>query len=730
MTCVMCSRAVTSAVSKMDGVYSIHVNLVSETADVIYNPKKVTIDDVGDRINMIGYEYMGIHDNNSMNNSVLEQKRLKNQKKKIYRIIVGFFFSAVLMYLMFGNIDLGQNASLIMLIISIVPFIYVSYPILVSGINSLKNHNLNMDVMYSLGIGVSFIVSVLSTFHLLGQSHFMLYDTSIMLGSFLMLGKYLEDRAKTKTSDSISKLMELKSNEAVVEKSIDGKLVEKKVDINDVLKGSVVIVKPGEKIPLDGSIIDGESYVDESLVTGESVPVAKKIGDTVIGGSINKNGTLKFRVTNTGDKTVLSQIINMVQEAQNSSPPIQKIADKVITLFIPTILVIATLSFIIWYFIIGNSFLDSISIFISVIVVACPCALGLAIPTALTVGVGLGAKYGILIKDGETLEVTEKINHVLLDKTGTITVGNPVLSQLYNNSSLSNEEIMIIAKSIEQYSEHPIANALFEMNEDKSNLYKVKEFENLSGKGVKGIIHDTTYYIGNKKLMNESNVLIGEDIEEFLSKDESNIISNILLADEKEVLAVISVEDIIKDNSYKAINEFKHMNIQTTMISGDTDSICKHIAKKVGINNVVSEVLPQEKLDYVKKLQKDGDIVAFIGDGINDAPSLTKSDVGIAIGTGTDVAIESGDIILINGDLLSAVAAIEISKKTMNRVRLNLFWAFAYNIVLIPIAMGILIPWNIFFRPEYSAFAMALSSVTVITLSLLLKNFVPKVYRD
>lgn len=726
----MCSRAVTSAVSKMDGVYSIHVNLVSETADVIYNPKKVTIDDVGDRINMIGYEYMGIHDNNSMNNSVLEQKRLKNQKKKIYRIIVGFFFSAVLMYLMFGNIDLGQNASLIMLIISIVPFIYVSYPIIVSGINSLKNHNLNMDVMYSLGIGVSFIVSVLSTFHLLGQSHFMLYDTSIMLGSFLMLGKYLEDRAKTKTSDSISKLMELKSNEAVVEKSIDGKLVEKKVDINDVLKGSVVIVKPGEKIPLDGSIIDGESYVDESLVTGESVPVAKKIGDTVIGGSINKNGTLKFRVTNTGDKTVLSQIINMVQEAQNSSPPIQKIADKVITLFIPTILVIATLSFIIWYFIIGNSFLDSISIFISVIVVACPCALGLAIPTALTVGVGLGAKYGILIKDGDTLEVTEKINHVLLDKTGTITVGNPVLSQLYNKSSISNEEIMIIAKSIEQYSEHPIANALFEMNEDKSNLYKVKEFENLSGKGVKGIIHDTTYYIGNKKLMNENNVLIGEDIEEFLSKDESNIISNILLANEKEVLAVISVEDIIKDNSYKAINEFEHMNIQTTMISGDTDSICEHIAKKVGINNVVSEVLPQEKLDYVKKLQKDGDIVAFIGDGINDAPSLTKSNVGIAIGTGTDVAIESGDIILINGDLLSAVAAIEISKKTMNRVRLNLFWAFAYNIVLIPIAMGILIPWNIFFRPEYSAFAMALSSVTVITLSLLLKNFVPKVYRD
>ena len=730
MTCVMCSRAVTSAVSKMPGVYSTHVNLVSETADVIYNPNKVTTDDIGDRINLIGYEYMGIHDDNSINNDVIEKKHEEMQRKKLYRIIVGFLFSIILMILMFGNFNLGPNKSYILLCISILPFIYVSYPILSSGLKSLRHQNLNMDVMYSLGISVSFIVSVLSTFHLLGNSHFMLYDTSIMLGSFLMLGKYLEDRAKTRTSDSIKKLVQLKATEATIEKTVDNKIVQKKVPINDILKGNIIIVKPGEKIPIDGEIIEGKSYVDESLVTGESVPVLKEVGSTVIGGSINKEGYFKFKVTNTGNQTVLSQIISMVQEAQNSQPPIQKIADKVITFFIPTILIIAFISFIIWYVVLGSSFLYSISIFISVVVVACPCSLGLAIPTALTVGVGLAEKYGILIKDGETLEVSEKINHVLLDKTGTITVGQPTLSNIINYSDKNDDEILKIVQSIEQYSQHPISLALFN-NENKRNynLFDVSEFENITGKGVKGLIDNETFYIGNKKLLEEEKIVLKSDISSDLEKEEKNMKTSVILTNSKEVLAIISVEDNIKENSVKAITELHNMGIQTTLISGDNKNSCEKIANTVGINNVISEVLPQEKLDYVKKLQNGGDVVAFIGDGINDAPSLTKSDVGIAIGTGTDIAIESGDVILINGDLLNAVASIQLSKKTMSRVRLNLFWAFAYNVILIPIAAGILMPWNIFFRPEYSAFAMALSSVTVITLSLLLKNYVPEILR-
>lgn len=634
------------------------------------------------------------------------------------------------MILMFGNFNLGPNKSYILLCISILPFIYVSYPILSSGLKSLRHQNLNMDVMYSLGISVSFIVSVLSTFHLLGNSHFMLYDTSIMLGSFLMLGKYLEDRAKTRTSDSIKKLVQLKATEATIEKTVDNKIVQKKVPINDILKGNIIIVKPGEKIPIDGEIIEGKSYVDESLVTGESVPVLKEVGSTVIGGSINKEGYFKFKVTNTGNQTVLSQIISMVQEAQNSQPPIQKIADKVITFFIPTILIIAFISFIIWYVVLGSSFLYSISIFISVVVVACPCSLGLAIPTALTVGVGLAAKYGILIKDGETLEVSEKINHVLLDKTGTITVGQPTLSNIINYSDKNDDEILKIVQSIEQYSQHPISLALFN-NENKRNynLFDVSEFENITGKGVKGIIDNETFYIGNKKLLEEEKIVLKSNISSDLEKEEKNMKTSVILTNSKEVLAIISVEDNIKENSVKAITELHNMGIQTTLISGDNKNSCEKIANTVGINNVISEVLPQEKLDYVKKLQNGGDVVAFIGDGINDAPSLTKSDVGIAIGTGTDIAIESGDVILINGDLLNAVASIQLSKKTMSRVRLNLFWAFAYNVILIPIAAGILMPWNIFFRPEYSAFAMALSSVTVITLSLLLKNYVPEILR-
>lgn len=730
MTCVMCSRAVTSAVSKMPGVYSAHVNLVSETADVLFNPEKVTIDDVGDRINSIGYEYMGIHDNNSLNNDIIEKKHEENQRKKIYRIVVGFFFSAILMILMFGNFDLGSNASYIMLTISILPFIYVSYPILKSGITSLKHKNLNMDVMYSLGIGVSFIASLLSTFHILGHNQFMLYDTSIMLGSFLMLGKYLEDRAKSKTSDSIKKLVQLKATDATVEKYIDGKTVHEKVQINEVLKGNIVVVKPGEKIPLDGEIIEGKSYVDESLVTGESKPVSKNVGDIVIGGSLNKDGTFKFKVTNTNEKTVLSQIISMVQEAQNSSPPIQKLADKVIKYFIPIILLIAIISFLVWYVILGQEFLFSLSIFISVVVVACPCALGLAIPTALTVGVGLAAKYGILIKDGETLEVSNQISHVLLDKTGTITVGQPVLSDIINYSNMDDDEILQIARSIEQFSQHPISSALF--NNDKKEdytLYSVEDFENISGKGVKGSINDTTYFIGNKKLMLDNGIDIPEHIIEDLKKEEHDLKTSIILAS-NTVLAIISVEDSIKENSIKAIDSFHKMGIKTSMVSGDNKTTSEKIAEKVAIDNVISEVLPQGKLDYVKQLQKKGEIVSFIGDGINDAPSLTKSDVGIAIGTGTDVAIESGDIILINGDLLNAVASIQISKKTMSRVKINLFWAFAYNVVLIPIAAGALIPYNIVFRPEFSAFAMALSSVTIITFSLLLKGYKPEILLD
>lgn len=728
----MCSRSITTAVSRMPGVYSIYVNLVSQTADILYNPTVVELDDIADRINKIGFKYLGVADKNSINNDKIKQLHEKNLKEKLNRIIVGFIFSAILMFIMFADLGIGHNEkSIISLIICIIPLIYVSYPIFKSGYFSLKNMNLNMDVMYSLGIGVAFVASLLSTFHLLGNSNFMLYDTTLMLGSFLMLGKYLEDRAKSKTSDSIDSLMELKATEATVEKRIDGKVIQQKVDINDVLKGNILVIKPGEKIPADGRIIEGRSYVDESLITGESTPILKDVDDEVVGGSINKDGSFKIYVTNTGEKTVLSQIISMVQEAQNSTPPIQHLADKVIGIFIPAILLIAFISFIIWYVIIGNGFMYSLSIFISVVVVACPCALGLAIPTALTVGVGLGAKHGILIKDGETLEVSDKITHILFDKTGTITVGQPVLSDVINYSNLSDDEIIKIARSLEIHSQHPIAEALFN-NEDKNSfeLYDVDDFENISGKGIVGKINNEQYYIGNKKLMDSCDITISDKQHSDIKAQELEMKTTIIMASKTNgVISLISVADVIKDNSKKAIENLHSMGIKTTMVSGDNLNTSQIIAQKVGIDEVKAELLPNEKLDYVKQLQEKGEVVAFIGDGINDAPSLSQANVGIAIGTGTDVAIDSGDIILINGDLLNAVAGLQISKKTISRVKLNLFWAFAYNIILVPIAAGILYPWHIVFMPEYGAFAMALSSVSVITLSLLLKRYTPEVLR-
>lgn len=728
----MCSRSITTAVSRMPGVYSIYVNLVSQTADILYNPTVVQLDDIADRINKIGFKYLGVVDKNSINNDKIKQLHEKNLKEKLNRLVVGFIFSAILMFIMFADLGIGHNEkSIISLIICIIPLIYVSYPIFKSGYFSLKNKNLNMDVMYSLGIGIAFIASLLSTFHLLGNSNSMLYDTTLMLGSFLMLGKYLEDKAKSKTSDSIDSLMQLKATEATVEKKIDGKIIQQKVDINDVLKGNILVIKPGEKIPADGRIIEGRSYVDESLITGESIPILKDVDDEVVAGSINKDGSFKIYVTNTGEKTVLSQIITMVQEAQNSTPPIQHLADKVIGIFIPAILLIAFISFIIWYVIIGNGFMYSLSIFISVVVVACPCALGLAIPTALTVGVGLGAKHGILIKDGETIEVSDKITHILFDKTGTITVGQPVLSDVINYSNLSDDEIIKIARSLEIHSQHPIAEALFN-NEDKNGfeLYDVDDFENISGKGIVGKICDDEYYIGNKKLIESENITISDKLLTDLKAQELEMKTTIIMASKSSgVISLISVADVIKDNSKKAIDYLHSMGIKTTMVSGDNINTSQIIAQKVGIDEVKAELLPGEKLAYVKQLQDKGEVVAFIGDGINDAPSLSQANVGIAIGTGTDVAIDSGDIILINGDLLNAVAGLQISKKTISRVKLNLFWAFAYNIILVPIAAGILYPWHVVFMPEYGALAMALSSVSVITLSLLLKRYTPEVLR-
>ncbi|HPX77939.1 MAG TPA: copper-translocating P-type ATPase, partial [Methanobacterium sp.] len=608
-----------------------------------------------------------------------------------------------------------------MLIVTIIPFIYVSYPIFIAAYKALRNGLLDMDVMYSLGIGVAYGSSLLGTFQIVLTPEFMFYETALMLAAFLMLGRYLETRAKGNTSTAIKKLIGMQPKTATVIRNNQ----ELEVKIEEVETGDLVVVKPGEKISTDGIVEDGESYVDESAITGEPVPVYKDSGKNVVGGTINQNGMLKFRATKIGKDTVLAQIIKMVEVAQGSKPPVQRIADRAVTYFIPTILLIALVSFVAWY-ILGSTLLFGLTVLISILVVACPCALGLATPTAVTVGIGRGAELGILIKNGEALEISEKISTVLFDKTGTLTKGKPEVTDIMVVDT-EEDNLLKLAASVEKNSEHPLAQAVVKKARSKGiKLIKSSGFSSFGGKGVKAVVDNETIIIGNRMLFEENNIELTAEIQDSLLKLENEGKTAIIIVSENKILGVIAVADTLKETTKKAIQELKNMKLEVVMITGDNSGTAQAIAEQINIENVISEVLPQDKAVEVKKLQDKGEIIAFVGDGINDAPALAQADVGIAIGSGTDIAIESGDIVLIKDDLLDSVASIQLSKKVMGRIKQNIFWAFGYNSILIPVAAGILYTtFGITFRPEYAGMAMALSSVTIVSLSLMLKGYIP-----
>jgi Cu+-exporting ATPase len=575
--------------------------------------------------------------------------------------------------------------------------------------------------MYSLGIGVAYGSSLLGTFQIVLTPEFMFYETALMLAAFLMLGRYLETRAKGNTSTAIKKLIGMQPKTATVIRNNQ----ELEVKIEEVETGDLVVVKPGEKISTDGIVEDGESYVDESAITGEPVPVYKDSGKNVVGGTINQNGMLKFRATKIGKDTVLAQIIKMVEVAQGSKPPVQRIADRAVTYFIPTILLIALVSFVAWY-ILGSTLLFGLTVLISILVVACPCALGLATPTAVTVGIGRGAELGILIKNGEALEISEKISTVLFDKTGTLTKGKPEVTDIMVVDT-EEDNLLKLAASVEKNSEHPLAQAVVKKARSKGiKLIKSSGFSSFGGKGVKAVVDNETIIIGNRMLFEENNIELTAEIQDSLLKLENEGKTAIIIVSENKILGVIAVADTLKETTKKAIQELKNMKLEVVMITGDNSGTAQAIAEQINIENVISEVLPQDKAVEVKKLQDKGEIIAFVGDGINDAPALAQADVGIAIGSGTDIAIESGDIVLIKDDLLDSVASIQLSKKVMGRIKQNIFWAFGYNSILIPVAAGILYPtFGITFRPEYAGMAMALSSVTIVSLSLMLKGYIP-----
>ena len=651
-----------------------------------------------------------------------EEIRKKDLNGKRNRIFVAFGFGIPLMIIMLTNIPTPIYTPYFLLLIAILPFIYVSYPIFNAAYRSLKNKNLDMDVMYSMGIGVAFVSSILGTFSIFLTPQFIFYETALMLAGFLMLGRYLEARAKGRTSTAIKKLVGMQPKTATVIRED----VEIQIPIEDVQINDIVIVKPGEKIPADGEVVSGESYVDESAITGEPIPVLKNVGKNVVGGTINKNGALKFKAAKIGKNTILAQIISLVESAQGSKPPVQKIADKAVTYFIPTILTIAVVSFVLWYFVFGSTLLFGVTVLISILVVACPCALGLATPTAVTVGIGRGAEFGILVKNGEALEISEKLTTILFDKTGTLTVGKPELTDIIAYE-MEEADVLRYAASVEASSEHPLGDAIVQKaKKDGLNLLEISEFNSFGGKGVKAAVDNSEILIGNRLLFSDKNIDITSEVEENILKLENQGKTVILIGIEDKLSGIIAVADTLKDSTANAISGLKQMGMTVAMITGDNTRTAQAIGSQVGIERIISEVLPQDKSEEVKRLQDEGEVVAFVGDGINDAPALAQSDVGIAIGSGTDIAIESGDIVLIKDDLMDSVAGIQISKKVMGRIKQNLFWAFAYNIILIPVAAGILYhPFGITFRPEYAGLAMALSSVTVISLSLMLKGYIP-----
>jgi Cu+-exporting ATPase len=729
MVCASCASVVEASLTGLDGVYDARVNLAAENAYIVYNPELVTIADIRAAIEDAGYTYLGLEE--EIPADIEEKMREEDLREKFRRFTIGFAVSVPLFVIMLldipGMLALPLSFNLILLIITLPVFVYVSAPIFKAAASALRHRALTMDVMYAMGIGVAYGASILGTFEVLLTPEFAFYDTAVMLASFLMLGRYLEARAKGKTSDAIRSLVGLRPKTATVIR--DGREVE--VPVEAVVPGDIIIVRPGEKVPVDGVVVGGESSVDESMITGEPIPVEKREGDAVVGGTLNVNGVLRIRAERVGKEMVLAQIIRLVREAQGSKPSVERIADVAVSYFIPAVLAVATAAFLVWYLVLDASLLFSLTVLISVLVVACPCALGLATPTAVTVGIGRGAELGLLIRNGEALEISEKLTTVVFDKTGTLTRGKPDVTDIVP-LGVAEERLLSIAAAVESNSQHPLATAIVRRAESAGlDLPPSERFTTFGGLGVTALVEGAEVLIGNPPLLTERGVILPPEAAERIAalQDEGKTV--VLVAVGGTLAGVIGIADTLKPTTKSAVSELKRMGLAVMMLTGDNERTATAIAREVGIENLRAGLMPQEKVEEVRALQQRGEVVAFVGDGINDAPALAQADVGIAIGSGTDVAIESGDIVLIRDDLTDVVAAIQVSRKVISRIRQNLFWAFAYNAALIPIAAGLLYPFfGITFRPELAALAMALSSVTVVSLSLMLKTYIPPAKRS
>lgn len=727
MHCASCVGVIEKTLKRTPGVENAVVNLATEQATVTFNHNVADEKLLSTSVAKVGYTL--ITQQSSLSED--ETKKQKNKELKLLRnkVAVSLFLGGLILWGSFPGLlntapFLLKNFWVQLLLAAPVQF-WAGWEFYRATVPALRNRTANMDTLVAIGTTVAFGYSAFVTFFPkiisnLGLEAMPYFDVATLVIGLILLGRFFEARAKSQTSDAIKKLIGLQAKTARVVR--DGKEID--IPIDQVILGDIIRVRPGEKIPVDGTLLEGESSVDESMLTGESIPVDKSSGDTVVGATINKSGTFNFKATKIGSETMLAQIIKLVQEAQGSKAPIQRLADQVSAVFVPIVIILALVTFAVWYSFGPNpALLFALLNMVAVLIIACPCAMGLATPTAIMVGTGLGAQNGILIKDAESLEKAHQINTVIFDKTGTLTNGKPVVTDIISVSPLKEDDLLKYAASIEKGSEHSLAEAIVKKAEEKEiEPGSVTKFKALAGHGVTGVVDGKKIFFGNRRLLEQEKVVLGSH-EDTIFNLENEGKTVMMLGIDGKLSGFIAVADTVKDSAFTGVKALQNKHIEVVMITGDNSRTATAIADKLGITNVLADVLPDQKEAEVRKLQATGKKVAMVGDGINDAPALAAADLGIAMGTGTDVAIEAAGITLINKDLKSVAIALELSRKTMRTIKMNLFWAFGYNVLLIPVAMGVLYPsFHIVLSPIFASAAMATSSVSVVTNSLLLKR--------
>ena len=721
MTCSACSNGLEKYLNKQKGVNSASVNLVMANASIEYDEKVLNIDDLNEFVKQAGFISLGEYKDIKVES--------KNKKEKI-KFIIFTILAVILMYISMGHminlptiqfLDPHTNPInyIIALLILTLAFICYGFDILKNGYKNLIHFTPNMDTLVGIGVIASFGYSIYNMVQVfLGNHHEVMnlyFESSAIVIYFIKLGRYIDGISKDKTKEAIQKLVQVTPESAILKIGTE----EKEVTLDQINKGDILIARPGDKIAVDGKIVNGKTHLDESFITGESKPTAKEVGDRVIAGSINYDGYIEYEAEKIGKESTISEIVRLVIEASNTKAPIAKIADKVSGIFVPVVIIIAILTFIA-YLILGNDFSTAITTFVTVLVVACPCSLGLATPLAIVVAEGLCATNGIVVKKSEILENAQKVDTIVLDKTGTLTYGKLKIAKILNYSDIKEDEILKIAGSIEAKSTHPIAKAFTDyLDENKIEKINVDSFENIAGLGLKANIENDEYILGNRKILEKYNIDNKYEADESSLSNAGNSI--VYIVKNKEVIALLGINDILRENSKEIINILNKKCIKTIMLTGDNEETAKKIAEEIGISDVIANVMPSQKADTIKKLKKENKFVMMCGDGINDSVALTASDIGVSVNNATDIAMDSSDVILTKNDLMCIVNLIDISKKTVRNIKQNLFWAFFYNALMIPIAIGILKPLNITINPMFASLAMVLSSITVILNTLRIK---------